>query len=61
MNAPRLHVVTKFAGWAGFAVFLATMYLLVLFVTASFVHTRDGPIQWEKGWEETLKFLGAED
>jgi hypothetical protein len=36
------------------------MYLFVLFVTASFMATDNGPIRWGKGWRETLEFVGLD-
>jgi hypothetical protein len=61
MSMAQMSLMVNALEWVGFAVFLSTTYLLVIFVTASFVATDNGPIRWEKGWEETLEFIGVED
>jgi hypothetical protein len=48
--------------WAGFVVFLSSIYLLTLFVVASYLATSSGPIMWGQGWHETMAFISrAED
>jgi len=35
-------------------VFFAAMYILIQWVTISFIITGNGPIQWAAGWERVL-------
>jgi hypothetical protein len=61
MSMAQMSLVVNALEWVGFVAVLAAGYLLVIFVTASFVATDNGPVRWEKGWEETLEFIGVED
>ena len=44
--------------WLCVAVFFAAMYIIIQWVTISFMITKNGEIKWAEGWQELLKHWG---
>jgi hypothetical protein len=57
---PKLAVWNKAAYYLCVAVYLAAMYIILQWVTISFLITTNGEIKWSEGWEELLVYWGLQ-
>ena len=47
-------LIRKLATFLGAAVFFVAVFILIQWVTMSFIVTGNGPIQWAAGWEAVV-------
>lgn len=50
------NVLSKFLEYIGVVLFLGCVYILIQWVTISFMITRTGTIKWAEGWDELVKY-----